>query len=85
LLSSLCKKIKKINAKNWLISYHLTILKNAYRTFENAIVTSFPVTEGNSFFVNLCVTHFFGKDRLNQGKIFFRLNVIRKTARGRHI
>jgi len=46
-----------INAKNWLIAYNLpTNTKKCLGCFrKNAIVTSFPVTEGIPFFVNICI------------------------------
>jgi len=49
-----------INAKNWLIVYHLsTNTKKMLRMLlKNAIVTSLPVSQGTPFFVNLCVIHF---------------------------
>jgi len=53
-----------------------TNAKNAYGTFKKIIVTSFPVTEGTPFFVNLRGMYFLGKVRLNQGKTIFRFKVI---------
>jgi len=49
-----------INAKNWLIVYHLpTNTKKMLKVLsKNAIVTSISVTEGTPFFINLCLMDF---------------------------
>jgi len=73
-----------INAKNWLIVYHLrTNTKKMLRVLsKNAIVTSLPVIEGTPYFVNLCVMHFRQSWVEPRQSNFLFKSYLKKTPRG---